>query len=386
VPIRDISDISEEDLEISIRDCGHTRLLGAGLMRDDPPEGKCSECKLQVLDARMNVLDAAGQGASMIIMRGTDYLPSPPPTTTSFVEFFEKLTAGKGWAVMDKRVKRVESAGCIKYSGGAEELPPEMHKWFTSQEEEHKTRTPLSCLPPSQSWTCPGLWMPKRCGLLHANLKQHVEELPVGPWRSLFPGLSTQDRCYLDQVDAQEWFDVSSGLLCAAGAGSPFHFDTICPGIELSASVTPATYDAITPTDAWGMLIGPGRKFVSVVDRKNAAHIHGLCTWAQELLVPATDDQDEYVQRLGARQIPFPFQGVHSVGWPTLGQTLLLEQFYGVPSHFHHIDPGDWYMICRGTPHTVVNEGFTAAIAGDNFYDYTGADEHALKHWARAKE
>jgi hypothetical protein len=377
-----------EDLQVKVCSAGLPLLEAAGLVRPDSNAAghKCPDCTMAWLDARKCVFDVAADGASMVIMRATDHLMDPTSHGTGLVNFYKAVKNGVvDWDLLDERSKTTKNQKVVVYGNGREFTPPHMRAFFEATDKALSS----SHLLPELAFTCPQLWRPDVSCLAWKEVRNFVDSLKgmhgpsARPWRDLFPGLSTRDTCHQkSNVWIKKWWEHSSALLVAGGYGSPHHLDTICSDPFCGPTMTLRDHAQTTPTDAWGLVLGPGTKLCSIVNRRSERHMTALGMWAADMDLGKTALQKKYSRLWKNKRLPTSFQGSYSMGWPTIGEALLLEQAYKVPYHFHWLRPNDWYMICRGTPHTVVNCGVSSSIAGDNFYEYRGNDDCALNAWA----
>ena len=76
--------------------------------------------------------------------------------------------------------------------------------------------------------------------------------------------------------------------------------------------------------------------------------------------------------------IPHPFQGLHSMGWPCMSQWADFQSSkeFQKLSHFHEVFSGDRYIVVDGSWHAVVNnmDFQPAAAAFDDRWLGSGGD------------
>lgn len=169
-----------------------------------------------------------------------------------------------------------------------------------------------------------------------------------------------------DQIDRDKQWAHKTGVLIAGGAGSPMHLDVTTRIPYHEGQKLGSDSEAIL-SDAWGLTFHD--KYVLIIDRTNQTHFDALNQWACDCGLFTSKEEQQATVALALGHTPYSFQGVHSYGWPTIGELLMLQHVYRVPAHFHLLPAKSWYMILRGTVHCIRNPGVAVSVAADAFFD-----------------
>lgn len=220
------------------------------------------------------------------------------------------------------------------------------------------------------------VWHPSVFGLTLSKVRKLcAPHTPNNAMSQIIPGWGVARDKFTGVVPRiqEQIFQDTTALILAGGMGSPHHIDFIDWHLttEYQQGYTESTSRdwelQIGPTDAWAVNIA-GRKWAHTVDRFTDG-VDRLFDWAHELGIYQTANQQRVCALGKLRMMQGPFQGVNSVGWPTIGQFLALEDMFRVPAHLHNIESGDGYMLRRGAPHLFLNSEFACSVAGDNLLE-----------------
>lgn len=298
----------------------------------------------------------------------------PRDPLASFRQFADEYLDTSNWQELykDRQGETWGRGGGFPREDGTLAKPPDVQKFLLEQSEQQVFDSP------QKRFSGANTWKPSLFGLTLEKVLQLGKE--ASPWSAvaqILPTKSLRDQFKPRYVTSSRWesiFEGSTALILGGGLGSPHHLDYIDWDLlhedateERMSEDDPAWPDIeMTTTDAWGVNIGQ-RKWFHTVDRfqNGADRLHN---WAHDLAIYDTAEQQLTCALGKARIQQGPFQGIYSLGWPTVGQFIALEKAYGVPAHLHAVECGDAYLLRRGTPHLVINSGFACSVAGDNVY------------------
>ena len=155
--------------------------------------------------------------------------------------------------------------------------------------------------------------------------------------------------------------------ILAGGIGSAQHVDTL---FDIST-------DVVNPHLAVGYII-QGIKYFWALPPKGGHFARYLEFFRERLPCNNTPEVKLYRKDIYNGDIPHPFQGLHSMGWPCMSQWADFQsskEFQNL-SHFHEVFSGDRYIVVDGSWHAVVNnmDFQPAAAAFDDRWLGSGGD------------
>jgi len=143
--------------------------------------------------------------------------------------------------------------------------------------------------------------------------------------------------------------------ILVGGVGSPPHIDSLhCIASQRMRTAL-----------AMGVIIQGVKYFHAVAPR--GKQVQGFRrTLNRTRAVKMTKQQLQYRHAVCHKRVPEPFQGIHSMGWPSESSWDALDDA-GVPKHFHELFAGDIYIVVDGSWHCVINH--PSYNAGSVAYD-----------------
>ena len=163
------------------------------------------------------------------------------------------------------------------------------------------------------------------------------------------------------------------------GEGSPPHIDTITDLLSADPTDGDDARFTLETSLAIGYIIQGIKYFWALPPRKGYSD-RFIEFYRTRLPVDMTENQQTYREQIFDGDVPFPFQGRYSMGWPSEGDWDQMK-IKGVNNHFHRVIAGDRYIIVDGAFHAVINHPWyqPAAAAYDDRWINSRSDLNRLR-------
>jgi hypothetical protein len=174
--------------------------------------------------------------------------------------------------------------------------------------------------------------------------------------------------------------DLTFGVLIG-GLGSPPHIDTITDVPRGASEMREISDYRIHTSMAMGVVIQGVKYFWAI--RPKGKPIQDYLSWCRVNPPPELTAKQRDVRRmLLDGHMPYPFQGMWSMGWASERQWDSMPRA-GICNHLHPVYGGDHYIVMDGCMHSVINNRRLqpAAVAFDDTWLGHGS---YLEDWLRA--